>query len=202
MTDEALRWDNAGGTGNLSNVPLHMADLGTDNYDQEFTLGLIENEQGTLELVNEALDRMEQGNVRAMRGVRRADLQAAAPGDPLCPALHRLCTEAGGRRMKAEGGVGSGPAVALLVDRPGRDRVRSGDQVDRLCSRVGPPASPIRPGRPAHPRAAHQPEHGRPLGLRGEPARQQPDLRRPLGRRRGRDLLLPLRPGSGLAAGC
>ena len=37
MTDEALRWDNAGGTGNLSNVPLHMADLGTDNYDQEFT---------------------------------------------------------------------------------------------------------------------------------------------------------------------
>jgi DnaK suppressor protein len=61
MTDEALRRDNAGGTGNLSNVPLHMADLGTDNYDQEFTLGLIENEQGTLELVVEALDRMEKG---------------------------------------------------------------------------------------------------------------------------------------------
>ena len=61
MTDEALRRDNAGGTGNLSNVPLHMADLGTDNYDQEFTLGLIENEQSTLELVNEALDRMEKG---------------------------------------------------------------------------------------------------------------------------------------------
>jgi RNA polymerase-binding transcription factor DksA len=61
MTDEALHWDSAGGTGNLSNVPLHMADLGTDNYDQEFTLGLIENEQGTLELVVEALSRMEDG---------------------------------------------------------------------------------------------------------------------------------------------
>ena len=61
MTDEALRRDLAGGSGNLSNVPLHMADLGTENYDQEFTLGLIENEQGTLELVNEALDRMERG---------------------------------------------------------------------------------------------------------------------------------------------
>ena len=61
MTDEALHWDNAGGTGNLSNVPLHMADLGTDNYDQEFTLGLIENEQGTLEQINEALGRMEKG---------------------------------------------------------------------------------------------------------------------------------------------
>jgi len=61
MTDEALRRDTTGGTGNLSNVPLHLADLGTDNYDQEFTLGLIENEQGTLELINQALERMEQG---------------------------------------------------------------------------------------------------------------------------------------------
>jgi RNA polymerase-binding transcription factor DksA len=61
MTDEALGRENGGGTGNLSNVPLHMADLGTDNYDQEFTLGLIENEQTTLELVNEALSRVEKG---------------------------------------------------------------------------------------------------------------------------------------------
>jgi DnaK suppressor protein len=61
MTDEALGRDLGGGSGNLSNSPLHMADLGTDNYDQEFTLGLIENEQGTLEQVNEALDRMERG---------------------------------------------------------------------------------------------------------------------------------------------
>ncbi len=61
MTDEALGRDNAGASGNLSNLPLHMADLGTDNYDQEFTLTLIENEQGTLGLVNEALDRVEEG---------------------------------------------------------------------------------------------------------------------------------------------
>jgi RNA polymerase-binding protein DksA len=61
MTDEALRRNMTSGTGNLSNVPLHMADVGSENYDQEFTLGLIENEQGTLELVNEALKRLEQG---------------------------------------------------------------------------------------------------------------------------------------------
>jgi DnaK suppressor protein len=58
MTDEALRRDQPDSSGNLSNVPLHMADVGTENYDQEFTLGLIENEQGTLELVNEALERL------------------------------------------------------------------------------------------------------------------------------------------------
>jgi DnaK suppressor protein len=61
MTDEALRRQTTGGSGSLSSVPLHMADLGTENYDQEFTLGLIENEQGTLELVNEALERMQRG---------------------------------------------------------------------------------------------------------------------------------------------
>jgi RNA polymerase-binding transcription factor DksA len=61
MTDEALRRDQPDSSGNLSNVPLHMADIGTENYDQEFTLGLIENEQETLELVNEALDRLDHG---------------------------------------------------------------------------------------------------------------------------------------------
>ena len=61
MTDEALRRSIVNGSGNLSNVPLHMADVGSENYDQEFTLELIENEQGTLEQVNEALHRLEQG---------------------------------------------------------------------------------------------------------------------------------------------
>lgn len=61
MTDEALRRDQPDSSGNLSNVPLHMADVGTENYDQEFTLGLIENEQGTLEQVYEALDRISAG---------------------------------------------------------------------------------------------------------------------------------------------
>lgn len=61
MTDEALRSNLPDGTSNLSNVPSHMADVGTENYDQEFTLGLIENERDTLEQIDQALDRMERG---------------------------------------------------------------------------------------------------------------------------------------------
>src|SRR5947209_15353827 len=61
MTDEALRRSQSESSGNLSNVPLHMADLGTENYDQEFTLGLIENEQTTLEQVQNALNRIDAG---------------------------------------------------------------------------------------------------------------------------------------------
>jgi RNA polymerase-binding protein DksA len=60
MTDEALR-NGPDGTGNLSNLPIHMADMGTDAFDQEFTLGLIENEQATLDLIHEALGRLDKG---------------------------------------------------------------------------------------------------------------------------------------------
>ncbi len=61
MTDEALRRDQPESSGNLSNVPLHMADVGTENYDQEFTLSLIENEQEVLEQIYDALSRIEKG---------------------------------------------------------------------------------------------------------------------------------------------
>jgi len=61
MTDEALQATGNGASGNLSNVPLHMADVGTENYDQEFTLGLIENEQETLDLIHDALHRIRNG---------------------------------------------------------------------------------------------------------------------------------------------
>ena len=58
LTDEALGPESSG---NLSNMPLHMADVGTEAYEQEFTLGLIENEQTTLDEINLALERIERG---------------------------------------------------------------------------------------------------------------------------------------------
>jgi RNA polymerase-binding protein DksA len=61
MTDEALMRNGPEGSGNLSNLPLHMADVGTENFDQEFTLGLIENEQQVLDQIQEALARIEAG---------------------------------------------------------------------------------------------------------------------------------------------
>jgi len=52
--------DNAAG-GNLSNMPLHMADVGSDSYEQEFTLGLMESERALLEEIHEALKRITKG---------------------------------------------------------------------------------------------------------------------------------------------
>lgn len=43
----------------LAHMPLHMADIGTDTFEQEFTLGLIESERRLLNEINQALHRME-----------------------------------------------------------------------------------------------------------------------------------------------
>ena len=61
MQDTTLGKSAATGSGDLSTVPYHMADVGTDNFDHEFTLGLIENEEEELREVDAALDRIEKG---------------------------------------------------------------------------------------------------------------------------------------------
>lgn len=61
LTEEALRKGGGEASGNLSNTPIHMADLGTDNFEQEFTLGLLQNDEQALEEIGAALERLNQG---------------------------------------------------------------------------------------------------------------------------------------------
>src|SRR5262249_15729722 len=61
LTREALRETGGEASGSLSNTPIHMADLGTDNFEQEFTVGLIQNEEQALDEIGAALDRLKQG---------------------------------------------------------------------------------------------------------------------------------------------
>ena len=57
MEYEALKGERSA----LSRLPIHMADLGTDNYDQEFTLGLMDSERKLLMDIDDALRRIEDG---------------------------------------------------------------------------------------------------------------------------------------------
>jgi RNA polymerase-binding transcription factor DksA len=61
LADEALRAMGGEASGSLSNAPLHMADLGTDNFEQEFTLSLLQNQEQALEEISLALDRIDRG---------------------------------------------------------------------------------------------------------------------------------------------
>ena len=59
MTNEALGNSRTAATGDLSMMPIHMADIGTDNYEQEFTIGLMQNERETLKEIDAALARIK-----------------------------------------------------------------------------------------------------------------------------------------------
>ncbi len=61
MADAALKHTRSEASGDLSYMPIHMADVGTDNFDQEFTLSLMETEEDTLSQVEMALERVEEG---------------------------------------------------------------------------------------------------------------------------------------------
>ncbi len=52
MRDEALRASDQDASVD------HLADQGSDNYDQSFMLGLIENEEETIQAIEEAIDRI------------------------------------------------------------------------------------------------------------------------------------------------
>lgn len=77
---DALEKDRREAAGDLSSMPIHMADIGSDNYELEFTLGLIEGERSVLREIDEALDRISKGTfgvcVATGRPIGKARLRA------------------------------------------------------------------------------------------------------------------------------
>jgi len=58
MEEEALRSDRGG---SLSSLTQHMADQGSDEYEQSLALGLAESQRKLLKEIDEALERIDQG---------------------------------------------------------------------------------------------------------------------------------------------
>jgi DnaK suppressor protein len=61
IESEALRKSRLDAAGDLSSMPIHMADIGTDNFEQEFALGLMDSERKLLVEINGALNRISNG---------------------------------------------------------------------------------------------------------------------------------------------
>ncbi len=61
LASDNLKRSNKEASGELSGYSLHMADAGTDNFDREFALSLVSNEQEGLYEIEEALKRLEAG---------------------------------------------------------------------------------------------------------------------------------------------
>lgn len=102
MADAALRKTRSEASGDLSSMPIHMADIGSDAFEQEFTLTLMASEEGTLEQIEQALDRIRAktyGTCEDCNGVIAKKRLEAIPFASLCIR----CAE------KQEQGIGGRP---------------------------------------------------------------------------------------------
>lgn len=59
LENEAFLKTRQDSSGDLSNVPIHLADIGTDNFDRDMTIGLIENAEEGLRSIDIALEKLE-----------------------------------------------------------------------------------------------------------------------------------------------
>lgn len=62
LADAALKKTRMEASGDLSAAPIHMADVGSDAYEQEFTLSLMEADEDTLGQIDAALERIRQAS--------------------------------------------------------------------------------------------------------------------------------------------
>jgi len=93
---ETLKKSRLDAAGDLSSMPIHMADIGTDNYEQEFALDLMDSERKILVEIDEALQRLENGTYGTCEGtgqpIRKARLKAQ-PWARYCVEYARMVEE-------------------------------------------------------------------------------------------------------------
>ena len=79
---ETLRKSRLDASGDLSSMPIHMADLGTDNYQQEFSLGLMDSERKLITEIDDALQRIENGTYGICEGTGQPIAKARLEAQP------------------------------------------------------------------------------------------------------------------------
>ncbi len=62
ITKDALKTSQRESSGDLSGYSFHMADVASDNYEVEFSLGRASDEQNILYTIDEALKRVKDGS--------------------------------------------------------------------------------------------------------------------------------------------
>jgi len=72
IEDETLKKSRLDASGDLSSMPIHMADIGSDNYSQELWLNLMNGERKLIKEIDDALRRIENGIYGICEGTGKA----------------------------------------------------------------------------------------------------------------------------------
>jgi RNA polymerase-binding transcription factor DksA len=93
LRDEAVQGSGGEASGGISNVPLHLGDLGSHEAEEDVTLGLLENEESLMKEINEALTRIDQNTFgvceRCRKEISKERLQAILYARHHCVACAR-----------------------------------------------------------------------------------------------------------------
>jgi DnaK suppressor protein len=87
LASDNLKRNQRDASGELSNYSLHMADAGTDNFDRDFALSLVSNEQEALYEIEEALKRLEHSTYGVCGNCEKNIMKARLEAVPFA----RLC---------------------------------------------------------------------------------------------------------------
>ena len=101
MENDALKKTRGDAAGDLSSMPIHMADIGTDNYEQEFTLGLVDSERNLLCEVNDALQRIDESTYGICEDAGEPITNARLEASPWA----RYCLTCASKREKGDIGT-------------------------------------------------------------------------------------------------
>lgn len=93
LEKDTLNTNQRESSGDLSGYSFHMADMATDNFDREFTLGLASNEQQALNMIDAALRKIDDGTYGVCENCKKPITQKrlmALPHAPLCIKCQEL----------------------------------------------------------------------------------------------------------------
>ena len=82
IESEALKKSRLDASGDISSMPIHMADLGTDNFEQDFALGLMDGERKILAEIIDALKRIDEGVYGICEGTGQPIAKARLEANP------------------------------------------------------------------------------------------------------------------------
>lgn len=96
ISDDTLKKSQKDASGDISGYTYHMADVATDNYDREFSLGLASNDRQSLYDLNDALKRIDDGTFGICEDCKRLIAKVRLKAVPQA----RLCIKCQEKREK------------------------------------------------------------------------------------------------------
>lgn len=96
ISEDTLKKSQKDASGDISGYAFHMADVATDNYDREFSLGLASNDRKFLYELEDALKRIEEGTFGICEECKSPVTKARLKALPYA----RLCLDCQQKREK------------------------------------------------------------------------------------------------------